>query len=59
MKTGTSHFTGFKKALTYYKPYGYDKKSLERKILSGEISIVKPDTIGKLTVEEGRYFVEK
>lgn len=57
MKTGTSHFTGFKKALAYYSVYGLNKRDVEAKIQNGEISLGKPITNGKLSIEDGRYFV--
>lgn len=54
---GTAYFADFASACAYYKPYGFSRRDVDRKVLEKEIHIGKPE--GKIVaVREGRYFIE-
>lgn len=61
-RVGTPNFVDFDAAVAYYKPYGFDAKSVDRKLREGEIHIGAPRIMPgqKLTVipGEGRYQIE-
>jgi alkylhydroperoxidase family enzyme len=42
MQTGTSHFVSLRKAVAYYRDYGFDAAGVQQKIDAGEIHIGPP-----------------
>ena len=60
---GTAHFTSEAAAIRYYKPYGFNKADVRRKLVAGEIHTGRPTVSEEETVwvnkDEGRYFIQK
>ncbi len=44
MITGTSYFPSLTAAILYYRPYGFDRADVARKLLTDEIKIGYPPT---------------
>lgn len=54
---GTGYFVSLRAAVAYYKPYGYGKEDVKRKVSEGEIHIGKPE--GEIAyVKDGLYFIK-
>ena len=53
----TCHFVTLRAALTYYRPYGYNKSDILAKLERDEIHNGKPSPDARIN-SEGRYYVE-
>jgi hypothetical protein len=57
---GTAHFISLGAAIRYYRPYGFDKADVARKVAEGEIYIGKPETKPneEIFTRDGRYHIQ-